>query len=494
MSIVETAFATQYRASHRARIIDVASEALLRPVPAVSARTLAACRVLLGALLMFFLVPRGAPGSDASISSLLTQSYADSDMRYVLYQALWLLIFCFVAGLWVRVLYPVLVGLVWTVAFLGNYGHFITPLLLAMTATMAAPWSSAWSVDALARGEFHGRNEVGKVYGAPIWLLGFVIGLTYTTAGLSKLVMTNGAWLWDTGARNGFIQDFGRAATDWGMVISNDYALALAASILSALGQAICVYACFARSTAIKFAMGAFVALPFLVGLVLFMGLFWWPWAILLLILYTPWRWIDRRLAPSATWIHLDGSRSHARQRTWFLAATATLVALHAFAVLSRTEREPLYSNYPMYAERMPAGSPHEAAFWSRFKRYDRHYRIALHAVSTAGTTDLSGTYALAEVFSRRSVWRADVIGLAPREVLARTSMGAPLGAELCERLDGAARSIAAEDAPVTRLLYAKRYFELADGRMTWVPVKKWVDVEVTAPGCPYRIASGAMQ
>jgi hypothetical protein len=31
-----------------------------------------------------------------------------------------------------------------------------------------------------------------------------------------------------------------------------------------------------------------------------------------------------------------------------------------------------MYSNYPMYADRMRAGSSHEAEFWARYKPHDR--------------------------------------------------------------------------------------------------------------------------
>jgi hypothetical protein len=74
------------------------------------------------------------------------------------------------------VLYPALVALMWLAALLSNQGHFITPLLLAMTATLIAPWWVAWGIDAI----FGRRRGCGHVasqhYGYPVWLLGLVIG------------------------------------------------------------------------------------------------------------------------------------------------------------------------------------------------------------------------------------------------------------------------------------------------------------------------------
>jgi hypothetical protein len=37
------------------------------------------------------------------------------------------------------------------------------------------------------------------------------------SAGLSKLIMTDGGWIWETGARKGFIENFIYATTDWGI-------------------------------------------------------------------------------------------------------------------------------------------------------------------------------------------------------------------------------------------------------------------------------------
>jgi uncharacterized membrane protein YphA (DoxX/SURF4 family) len=177
----------------------------------------------------------------------LTYLSSDPLSRAVIYWAIAGLLLAFIVGLWTRLLYPLLVGFLWLAALLVNEDHFLTPLLLGLTATLFVPWSERWSVDWLLNDHGTDTSVASPYYGYGIWLLGLVIGLTYMTAGLSKLVITDGGWLWDTGARNGFIRDLHQATTDWGMVLSNNYFLALVASMLSAFGQGIYVYACFTR-------------------------------------------------------------------------------------------------------------------------------------------------------------------------------------------------------------------------------------------------------
>jgi hypothetical protein len=279
------------------------------------------------------------------------------------------------------------------------------------------------------------------------------------------------------------------------MILSNHYLLALGASILSALGQAIYVYACFTRHTLIKFAIGAFIAMPFLVGLVLFMGLFWWPWALLVLMLYVPWRWIDRRLT-GGTAIRVGfGSRRMERQRAWFLTVTTLLIAVHAYAVIRKTEYEPVYSNYPMYADRLRAGSPYEAEFWTRFKPHDRHYKEIIYAVAQPKEpVNLTHAYAQAAFFARYSLWHDNIANLRPGAVIDSAARGVPIDADMCGLLRKLGLSLAVDGAPATMLRYAKRYFDLVDGKMVWVPVKAWIDVDITKPHCPYQISTGVLQ
>jgi hypothetical protein len=483
----------------------------IQSVPVVTAETLAVCRITFGASILFFwLIP--GPGVLEAIArsgplvpiaklvdqtGFLTLLSSTPELRLLVFWAVVALLIAFIVGLLTRLLYPVLVVLFWLAALLWNQGHFITPLLLAMTVTIAAPWSARWSLDAL-RSDNRMPGTASPYFGYPIWLLGLTIGLTYTAAGVSKLLLTDGAWLWETGARNGFIQHLGSAVTDWGILVSNNYWLALVASILSAVGQGIYVWACFTRSPGIKYSIGLFVALPFLVGLVLFMGLFWWPWAILVLMLYLPWPTIDRLVAGRQPgWAPFGGTPQVDRQRRWFLTATMLLIVLHAYAVITRSEYEPLYSSYPMYADRMLADSDHEKEFWRQFKPHGRHYKYAIQIVvrtadGSEAVRDLTMSYDFAWFLKRYRLASIRIADLDPGSMLASAENALPLSAASCAELQALATDHAPANAQAAAFRLGRRYFELADGQLKWLPVESWIKVDVRVPGCPYRQPVGS--
>ena len=83
--------------------------------------------------------------------------------------------------------------------------------------------------------------------------------------------------------------------------------------------------------------------------------------AMLVLVLYLPWSSIDRRITSEVTPNSIPSCGS---QRNLFVGAACGLILLHLFAVLSKREFEPLYSNYPMYAGELRAGTKAEAQFW----------------------------------------------------------------------------------------------------------------------------------
>lgn len=491
---------------------DSAGKFLLGITPCITAQTLAVCRILLGVWVAYFwLINDNQLGSLGrfgarqhatklieSHTSILSILSSDQFVASLIYWTIAALLVAFIIGLMTRILYPVLIGLFWLAALLSNQDHFPTPLLLAMTATAIVPWSERWSVDSVVKGRGNVRTPASPLYGYGIWLFGLVIGLTYTTAGLSKLVITDGGWLWETGARNGFIRDFGEAATDWGMVLSNNFILAMVASALSALGQAVYVYACFTRSALIKSGIAVFIAFPFLIGLILFMGLFWWPWAILVLILYIPWRMLDRFLARRAAMTSLEVSSLPLRHRRWFFTATVLLIVLHAYAALTNSEFEPLYSNYPMYAERMLAGSVQEADLWARLKPSGKVYRRSLQVISARGDGsteihDLTTPYSFAWFLQRYKLWNMDLAELNPDRVFSETSKGGSLASH-CTRMQAVAAAAVGAGAQAVAFRFFKHFIDIIDGKLTWAPVTNWVEVDLSTPNCSYKYVNGMLQ
>jgi hypothetical protein len=422
-------------------------------------------------------------------SGLISAISSTTEFRVIFYWALVAFLACFIIGLFTRIMHILIVLASWMLAILINEGHGFTPLLLGLTVTIIAPWGDYLSIDRLITPNAERNSKPTWLYGYPIWLLGLCIGLTYTAAGFSKLLLTNGAWIWETGARNGFIQDFNNAVTDWGMLVTNNYWLSLSASILSAVGQTLYVWACFTRSALVKYGIAVFIALPFLAGLVLFMGLFWWPWAVLVLILYLPWPSIDRlmsRMDFDSVAVILPRSMMH---RQWFISSSAALIGVHFYAVIAMTEYEPVFSNYPMYADRMLAGSAHEVEFWERYKRHDRNSRFNIRLITNSegdGETrvyDLTLRYSLASFLQRYSIWRMGASDLQPQAILDAAVNSKPLDNELCSRLQVYTKGLKADSVT---LLIARRYFDLVGGIMSWQPIDSLVSIDLTHPDCTY--------
>jgi hypothetical protein len=373
--------------------------------------------------------------------------------------------------LFTRLVTPVLVLSLWLTAMLANWGHFITPLLLGLTVSAFAPWGDALSIDTLIRGK--GPQYRSALYGYPIWLLGLCIGLAYASAGLTKLIRTDGSWLWNTGSRIGFIEDAFHAVSDVGLVISNNYILAVMASIFAAFGQIAYLYASFTKSDWVKYAICFFIALPFLVALMLTMGLFWWPWALLVLVLYLPWRWIDRLMGSGAV---LAPTRWRAHRKL-FVGATCVVLGLHLFAVLSQREFEPLYSNYPMYAGELRAGTRAESQFWRDYSAEDRNWRPIVKIVSKDSVLDISRRYALAEFGTRYHLYRSSYADFSARELLLSGITAADV--QLCKKIQQAAKR--AMHVAATSIIYGKKYYKLADGIVSWLPENeiKWITIDL---------------
>jgi hypothetical protein len=464
-----------------------AASFVVAQVPSIGAETLALCRLILGFGLLYFWF-QYEPADLARLSKLtkplpftalvdsfgtLTTLSANAAFCNAFYWVIAALIVSFAVGALVRVTVPLLTLSLWFAAMLLHRGHFMTPLLLGMTLTMFAPWGAAWSVDALRRGR--PADVASPLYGYAPWLLGLTIGLAYAAAGLTKLWRTDAAWLWDTGARNGFIQDLGIALSDVGMWMSNDYTLAVLASLFSSFGQIAYVWASFTRSDTVKYAICFGVALPFLIGLVLTMGLFWWPWALLILILYLPWQWIDRKISgPRQRMVEFPVTASF--HRRMLLSATVGLIGIHVLAVVTGREYEPLFSNYPMYAAPMRTGSMAEQRTIDVLRKQDRDGRWTVYLALADGTErDVSGEYQLASFLRRARILRSS----------AYADLDAVVGYRAQRPSEAHCRAASVIDNRAVAIRYNLRRFEVVDGKLTWLPIDATAARTLSLKDCP---------
>jgi hypothetical protein len=485
--------------------------AVINPVPRVTAKTLGACRIFLCLSILYFLLQydpsdfgnlfRSGPGVAVTKAlggpQFLSALSGSATFCLAFYCVMVAFTLAAAAGWWTRTSMILLTTSLWLAALLWNYGHFLTPLLLGMTSTMFAPWGAGLSVDAvLARRQ---NRERSPLYGYPIWLLGLAVGLAYASAGISKLLITQGAWIWNTGSRNGFIQDFGIAFTDLGLLFTSSYPLALLASVLSAFGQIAYLYSSFTRNNLIKYGICYLIALPFLAGLIIFMGHFWWPWAILIAILYLPWETIDRRIwgdeqAVAALVSHdFLSDQCGQRQRSIFFAATSALIGIHVVAVAINREFEPLFSNYPMYIARKGVGpnTPEEARLWQRRVAHGYHFRPVVHLVLADGSQrDISLAYRIGEFMSSRQILRSAYPGLQARRVYHMAHRDMPISADSCATIRDAAHNLSGGKAQFVR--YNAQFYEVAHGAMTLRPIEPNNAITYNLATCTHSISTSA--
>ena len=366
-----------------ATVLAPVNRLITRAICEVSAETLGLYRIAFAALFLYFWVgydpsalARIQAGSKFALTDVEFLRYLSSSetARILIYNTVTVSAWLVLVGLFSRAAYVCFAVSFWLAALLTGEGHSLTPLLLAVAVGLPARWGDGLSLDrwlGISK-PIEGRS---LIYGYPAWLMGLCIALAYASAGVSKLVLTDGAWIWGTGARWGFVSDLRVAATDWGLMFVNNYWLAVFASIIGGIGQVVYLYSCFTRSARIKGAIGLLVAFPFLIGLMLFMGLFWWQWAILVILLYVPWpllgRWIDR---PGTTSDGGAGFAQHPFHRRWAVVIAWALLVSHGVVVFQQREYEPFLSNYPMYAMTFPMGSDYEQKEWENYKKHDRHF------------------------------------------------------------------------------------------------------------------------
>jgi len=466
------------------------ARALVAFVPATSARRLAAFRIFLGLSCLWYLsatspdalesVARAGPKFHANSSDFVAWLSASAAARGAIYWALIGGLAAFTAGIATRASFVVAVGALWLFVLTNNEGHFITPLLLALTATLPARWGDALSLGAKLRtGSFLGSPVRSRLYGAPIYICGLVIALAYTAAGLSKIILTHGEWLWDTGARLGFVEDLRLAAGTWALPLINSPTLALLASVFACLGQVGYIAACLTRSYRVKLAIGLLVGFPFLFGLAIFMGLYWWPWAILAVGLYLPWTaQFGRNRPPEPA---LDSDRPFLGWgQFWTAVMIAALVAGHAVAVAFRFEYAPILSNYPMYADPFRRGA-HEADLrWAKWKENGLNYRLAVRYETASGAAiDVSDRYAWARIFTVITAIGTNWNWLSIR-YFEDGDMLDGLNADRCGLARRQAAGFTVEGQPVATIGIGRRYYDFdASGDLVLAAPVDWIEINL---------------
>lgn len=229
---------------------------------------------------------------------------------------------------------------------LNTSSHAVASLSIAMVCLLAARWSDAWSIDALARRMRKTSEPLASAqrYGYAIWIPRLVLGITFLAAAWSK-VGHGLAWVLNGTVKYYWVSDLDDALVTWGPRMAASPAVAVFASSFAVIVETVVITAALSRSASYVFVLGL-AALSLLAGFALFQGVFWWGWWILAMS-FLPWqymRWPTRGRSPAA-------QRQGPLGLTWFQTAVAVTLVVQQFLMsYFHVEARPMLSAYDMYS------------------------------------------------------------------------------------------------------------------------------------------------
>lgn len=327
---------------------------LVSRVPAIDARVLGACRIILG-------------GGLAVVAALAT-------WPAVVWQVVAVaLAVTFVAGVWPRAALAAFGGLLaWALEGDAADHDYFAPFQ-AWILCLAVPWAEGvwpWRVTA------PGAARASRRYGLAVTTVPLVLGTAYLAAALAKLDQSTHAWLAGGAIRYHIAQD-GPAAPGslWRFVASQDW-LTVPLSPLVILCEAVVIAAAMTATPLVRCA-GFTLALGLHLGFGLLQGVWWEAWWVLL-PLFLPWPQIVSRVWPARPADVTGGTLPG-----WTAAALAVFLLQQPVASLLRLEWKPLVSNFPMYSN-VPWTSPEEYA--AHMDRSKMPSAPALRLVAAGGT------------------------------------------------------------------------------------------------------------
>ncbi len=359
-------------------------------VPHVNARAAALFRILAGGLfVLLFFTNSGLANSDGVVTGggigigswdVIRWIKARPDLHQSIYGIAAAAAIAFTLGAWTRlsaiVLWISLFLLIGAGLVLSGHHNWSVPLI-ATSGLMFAPLADAWSLDAIRRRD--PVHRAPELYGLMLWWVGFVFGVAYLAAAISKLWESGIAWVTTGAIRFHFVQDIGQAAVPWGLWIAGRTWLSILLSALAMLVEATFILVIFTRRDRWR-AVAGIAGVSLHLGFYLFQGMLWLPW----FVLYTaflPWEAIAARLGTGGA----DAAAGVTPRFLWhhapaFAAAAVYVLTAQMYATTSRVEYEPLLSSMPMYANTF--------ASWDEFFAYHRWTKYQTYAFRIEGVRD----------------------------------------------------------------------------------------------------------
>lgn len=184
-----------------------------------------------------------------------------------------------------------------------DWGLPIVTILLLVVI----PWGRGFGIDETIR-RLRGRESPSRIpLGLALWLPGLMLGLAWAAAAFAKLDRSGTEWITGGAIKYHFVEDAAAAPVEWGTWIAARPGLAVAVAAGGFLFEAAFLLNVFFSRPLLRIAFGL-SAVAFFAGTVLFQGVYWFTWWMLLLA-FLPWQALvdgARRLLPRVTLL-VDG-------------------------------------------------------------------------------------------------------------------------------------------------------------------------------------------
>ncbi len=341
-------------------------------VPEASAEAVALFRIVFGAALMafFLMLPVDASWINPDTTSL--PGLVGPAMHLFVaapFVADWIgpWLVCwgvlFVAGAMARTSFVmVTVGAVaWALVYTTKVGaHAVGALMVALLALVWSRWGDAWSVDAWRRRGDPPAPSASRVYGYTIWVPGFVLGVILASAAAAKLSDSGLAWILNGSVKYHFLSDSPQAPADWGLRLGLHPTFAVLLSLGAVAVESLVIVGVCSRRYKRRLAAGVAAACLFC-GFVLFQGVYWYAWWLLLLS-FLPWHLV--RGTVTAPLVRAQAT-SPASRPLLPLTQTAVVLAIAGQQLIvsaGHIELDPFLARYDMYSNTHASPAEYEAS------------------------------------------------------------------------------------------------------------------------------------
>jgi hypothetical protein len=345
-----------------ARIVDPLLRWCGARVPGATAEAVGAFRVVFGSALLVFLLNRRVGAADVDTTSDVLLVALLRDAPWIAdWITSWLVVWgvLFIVGAAARVSYVMLtIGVfAWAELYTINTSHHtISALMVTLVCLLWSRWGDAWSVDTWRRRRMAGpkgpaphasgrapRVSAGaQAYGFTIWAPSFVLAVAFAAAAVAKLAQGGLGWILNGTVKYHFLSDSREALVDWGLRAAQYDGVAVLLSFGAIAIESLVIVAVLARWYFYRLAAGV-ASLFLLSGFVLFQGVFWPGWWMLLLS-FLPWHLVRSAEAAPAV------ARGSWTRPLYPAIVVLAVIAQQTVVSLLRLEVSPMLSTYDMYS------------------------------------------------------------------------------------------------------------------------------------------------